>query len=131
MSPRVRAIRGATTLDADEATELDQRVQELVGEMLARNEIDGDEIISIIFTATPDVRSAFPATSARRMGLDGVPVMGAQELDVEGGVARCIRVMMHVETERSRTEIAHVYLRGASNLQSTGGRSAGAGAVPR
>ena len=131
MSPRVRAIRGATTLDADNADELDGRVRELVGEMLARNAVEGDDIISIIFTATPDVRSAFPATSARRMGLDSVPVMGAQELDVDGGMARCIRVMMHVETERSRSEIAHVYLRGAANLQSTGGRSAGTGAVPR
>lgn len=131
MSPRVRAIRGATTLDTDDAAELDDRVQELVGEILARNNVEADDIISIIFTATPDVRSAFPATSARRMGLGSVPVMGAQELDVDGGMARCIRVMMHVETEQSRAEIAHVYLRGAANLQSTGGRSAGAGAVPR
>jgi len=131
MTPRVRAVRGATTLDADDPDELDRRVQELVGEMMARNSVEADDIISIIFTATPDVRSAFPATSARRMGLDSVPVMGAQELDVEGGMTRCIRVMMHVETERSRPEIVHVYLRGAANLQSTGGRSAGAGAVPR
>ena len=131
MSPRVRAIRGATTLDADDPAELDRRVQELVGEMLARNSVQADDIISILFTATPDVRSAFPATSARRMGLDSVPVMGAQELDVDGGMARCVRVMMHVETERARSEVAHVYLRGAANLQSTGGRSAGAGAGPR
>jgi chorismate mutase len=129
MSPRVRAIRGATTLDADDARELDRRVQELLGEMLGRNGLVADDLISIIFTATPDVRSAFPATSARRMGLDSVPVMGAQELDVDGGVARCVRVMMHVEIELGRSEIAHVYLRGAASLKATGGRAAGADAA--
>jgi len=129
MTPRVRAIRGATTLDADTADELDTRVKELVGAMLERNGLEPDDLISIIFTATPDVRSAFPATSARLMGLDGVPVMGAQELDVDGGMTHCIRVMMHVETELARDRIDHVYLHRAAALQATGGRSAGADAA--
>jgi len=129
MTPHVRAIRGATTLETDSAEELDSRVQELVGAMLERNALDAEAIISILFTATPDVRSAFPATSARRMGLDGVPVMGAQELDVDGGMDLCVRVMMHVETELPRERIEHVYLHRAAGLQANGGRSAGADAA--
>jgi len=129
MTPHVRAIRGATTLETDTAEEMDSRVQELVGAILERNSVDAEAIISILFTATPDVRSAFPATSARRMGLDGVPVMGAQELDVEGGMDLCVRVMMHVESELPRERIEHVYLHRAASLQATGGRAAGADAA--
>ncbi|HUZ43039.1 MAG TPA: chorismate mutase [Acidimicrobiales bacterium] len=129
MTPHVRAIRGATTLETDSAEEIDSRVRELVGAMLERNSLDADGVISILFTATPDVRSAFPATAARRMGLDGVPVIGAQELDVDGGMSLCVRVMMHVETELPRERMEHVYLHRAASLQATGGRSAGADAA--
>ncbi|MHB1854607.1 MAG: chorismate mutase [Acidimicrobiales bacterium] len=129
MTPHVRAIRGATTLETDSAEEIDSRVRELVGAILERNALDAEGIISIFFTATPDIRSAFPATSARLMGLDGVPVMGAQELDVEGGMDLCVRVMLHVETELPRERIEHVYLHRAASLQATGGRSAGADAA--
>ncbi|MHB1446329.1 MAG: chorismate mutase [Acidimicrobiales bacterium] len=130
MTPHVRAIRGATTLETDSAEEIDSRVRELLGIMLEHNSVDVDALISILFTATPDVRSAFPATSARRMGLSGVPVMGAQELDVDGGMDLCIRVMMHVETELPRERIEHIYLHRAASLQANGGRAAGTDVSP-
>lgn len=124
MTTRVRAVRGATTLDQDSPEQVDSRVRELVRTMIERNGLDSDALISIFFTATPDVRSAFPATAARLMGLTDVPVMGAQELDVAGGMALCVRVMMHIESDRPRERINHVYLHGAVSLQATGGRSA-------
>jgi chorismate mutase len=113
----VRALRGATTLDDDEADHLSTRVHALVGEMLERNGVAKDDLISILFTATPDIHSKFPATAAREMGLGDVPLMCAQELDVTGGAKRCIRVMMHLVTERGAPELHHVYLEGARSLR--------------
>ena len=116
-TPAVRALRGATTLEVDTEEQLTDRVQALPKEMLARNDVDHEDLISIIFTATPDIHSAFPATAARTIGLGDVPLLGASELSVEGGVQRCIRVMMHLTTDRSRTELRHVYLEGARSLR--------------
>lgn len=121
MSPRVRALRGATTLDEDTAEQMDSRVRELITAMLEANQVDAEDVISLFFTATPDVHSAFPATAARRL-LDGVPLMGAQELDVKGGMPLCVRVMMHLETDLARDRLQHVYLHRASGLQASGGR---------
>lgn len=123
MSSRLRALRGATTLDEDSPPQLDQRVRELVSTMLERNAIAPDDVVSLIITATPDVRSAFPATAARSV-LGDVPLLGAQELDVEGGMPLCVRVMMHVETTRQREALEHVYLRGAAGLRANSGRAA-------
>src|SRR5579875_3478758 len=123
MSPRVRAVRGATTLESDTAEQVHTRVKELVAAMLERNRLDGTEVISVLFTATPDVHSAFPPTAARALLAD-VPLMGAQELDVEGGMPLCVRVMMHVETELTRDRIEHVYLHRAADLRAHGGRVA-------
>jgi chorismate mutase len=113
----VRALRGATTLDVDEAAHLTERVQTLVNQMLDRNEVAKDDLISIVFTATEDIHSMFPATAARAAGLGDVPLICARELDVVGGTQLCIRVLMHLVTERSRTELHHVYLEGARNLR--------------
>jgi chorismate mutase len=113
----VRALRGATTLDADEAEHLTQRVQALVTEMLGRNGVAKVDVISIVFTATDDIHCMFPATAARGIGLGDVPLICARELDIVGGTARCIRVMMHLVTERSPRELHHVYLEGARNLR--------------
>lgn len=124
MAAKLRAVRGATTLDEDSADQVDARVRELVTRMLESNGIDRDDLVSILLTASPDVHSAFPASAARRMGLDDVPVMGAQELDVNGATPLCIRVMMHAESERSRAEIDHVYLHGAQGLRDRGGLGA-------
>jgi chorismate mutase len=113
----VRALRGATTLDVDEATHLTERVQALVNQMLDRNDVAKDDLISIVFTATEDIHSMFPATAARAAGLGDVPLICARELDVAGGTPLCVRVLMHLVTERSRTELHHVYLEGARNLR--------------
>jgi chorismate mutase len=113
----VRALRGATTVDEDTSEQVSARVQELVQAMLERNGVDKADLISIVFTATGDIHSMFPATAARAVGLGDVPLLCAQELDVDGGAARCIRVLMHLATDRGRDELHHVYLEGARALR--------------
>jgi chorismate mutase len=117
MSTAVLALRGATTLDRDERDHLLERVSELLGGMIDRNALSHDDIISILFTATDDVRSAFPALAARKMGLGDVPLICARELDIDGGMPLCIRVLMHVTTTRQRSELRHVYLEQARSLR--------------
>jgi chorismate mutase len=117
MPPAVRALRGATTFDVDEADHVGQRVVELVTLMLERNGVDHDDLISILFTATDDLTSVFPATAARAVGLGDVPLICARELAIEGATPRCIRVLMHLQTERDRSELRHVYLEGAKGLR--------------
>lgn len=114
---QVRALRGATTVDDDTEEQVFERVIALLEAMFARNDIDKDDLISIIFTATDDIHSVFPAAAARKFGLGDVPLLCARELDIEGGTTRCIRVLMHLGTERSRAELHHVYLEGASGLR--------------
>jgi len=111
----VRALRGATTVDHDSADHVAARVQELVSAMLDRNAVAKADLISVIFTATDDIHSIFPATAARAIGLGDVPLLCAQELDVMGGMPRCIRVLMHLTTELDR--LHHVYLEGARGLR--------------
>ncbi|MGH9104330.1 MAG: chorismate mutase [Acidimicrobiales bacterium] len=113
----VRALRGATTVDEDTVAQVAQRTQALLAEMVARNEVDHADIISVIFTVTDDVHCMFPATAARAVGFGDVPLLCARELDVNGSQARCIRVMMHVETARGRDALHHVYLEGARGLR--------------
>jgi len=117
MSRAVRALRGATTIDVDTADQVDERVGELLQEMLESNAIEHDDLVSIIFTSTPDIRSRFPATAARGLGLGDVPLLGAQEQDVEGAPESVIRVLVHFETELERHELHHIYLHYASNLR--------------
>ncbi len=117
MSPAVRALRGATTVDADTAEQVSERVRGLVSQMLDRNEVSKDDLISIVFTATDDIRSMFPATAARACGLGDVPLLCARELDVEGGNPLTIRVLMHVTTDKARNQLHHVYLEGAQGLR--------------
>jgi chorismate mutase len=113
----VRALRGATTIDEDTPAQIEARVVELLEQMIDRNGVDHDDLISVFFTATEDVVSTFPATAARTYGLGDVPLICARELSVEGGTPRCIRVMMHLTTERTRQELHHVYLEGARGLR--------------
>jgi chorismate mutase len=113
----VRAIRGATCLEVDEAEHMRERVVELVQEMLDRNGLGVAELISVIFTATPDLRSDFPAAAARTVGLGDVPLLCARELDIPGALPRVVRVLAHAELDRPRAEVAHVYLRGAEVLR--------------
>jgi chorismate mutase len=110
-------LRGATTLDADTEAQVLDRVQVLLREMLERNGVDHDDLVSIVFTATEDVTSAFPAAAARAAGLGDVPLLCARELSIVGATPRCIRVLMHVTTDRSRAELRHVYLEGAKGLR--------------
>jgi chorismate mutase len=117
MPPAVRALRGATTFDVDEADHVGRRVVELVTLMLERNGVDHDDLISILFTATDDLTSVFPATAARAVGLGDVPLICARELAIEGAAPRCIRVLMHLQTELARSELRHVYLEGAKGLR--------------
>ena len=117
MPPAVRALRGATTVDVDTREQVYERVQALLRELLARNGVDHEDIISILFTATDDIRSVFPAAAARAIGLGDVPLLCARELSIEDGTPLCIRVLMHLSTERPRSELHHVYLEGAKGLR--------------
>jgi chorismate mutase len=114
---RVRAIRGATTVDHDTRDEVIARTQELVAEIVARNGIADDDMVSILFTATDDIRSAFPAEAAREAGLTRVPLMCARELAIEGGIERCIRILLHVYTTLGSAELRHPYLHEARQLR--------------
>jgi chorismate mutase len=113
----LQALRGATTCDADTKDEIDSKTQTLVREMLDRNDLDHDDLVSIIFTATDDLTATFPATGARAIGLGDVPLLCMRELGVTGGMPRCIRVMMHVYTDRPREKLRHVYLGDARSLR--------------
>jgi chorismate mutase len=113
----IRALRGATTVSSDTRESIHAAVVELLGVLLERNDVDHDDIISILFTATDDLHSAFPAAGAREFGLGDVPLLCARELDITGATARCIRLLMHLETSRPRSELRHVYLHDAVGLR--------------
>lgn len=113
----VRAIRGATQLEVDERAHLLERSAELVQAVLEANDLDHDDLISILFTVTPDLRSEFPAVAGRQLGLTDVPLMCMQEIDVPHALPRVVRMMVHAETARSREKIQHVYLHGATALR--------------
>jgi chorismate mutase len=113
----VRAVRGAIQVDANERDDILKGTAELVTEVLRRNEIDPADLISVVFTATPDLTAEFPAYAARQLGLTDVPLLCTTEIAVPGSMPRVLRLMAHVETARPRTEIRHVYLRGAAALR--------------
>jgi chorismate mutase len=117
MPSAVRALRGATTCDFDQAEHLAERTVTLLTEMFRRNGVHHDDLISIVFTTTEDLVSAFPASAARTIGLGDVPLLCAQEIPVPGSMARCIRVLAHLNTERAREELHHVYLERAISLR--------------
>jgi len=113
----LRAVRGATRLSADDPAEMADAVVELVTAMLERNGIDRSELVSMIFTATPDLVCMFPAAAAREVGLGDVPLLCAQEIDVAGALTRVVRVLAHADIDRPRADVVHVYLRGAEVLR--------------
>jgi chorismate mutase len=113
----VRAVRGATQLEVDDEQHMYDRVAELVTDVLEVNGLVVDDFISIVFTATDDLHSAFPAFAARQLGFTDVPLMCARELEIEGGMPRVVRLMAHVDTKLTRAEITHVYLHGAAHLR--------------
>ena len=113
----LRAIRGAIQLDVDEREHLLKSTAELLTKILHANEVDNGQLVSILFTATPDITSEFPAVAARELSLGDVPLMCFVEMNVAGALPRVIRIMVMVETEKSRAEIQHIYLRGAAALR--------------
>ena len=113
----VRAVRGATQVDRDDRDEILGAVAELVGEVLRRNNLDTDDLVSVLFTATDDLHAEFPAYAARMAGITDVPLLCARELNVDGAMQRVIRLLAHVETDVKRADLHHVYLRGAAQLR--------------
>jgi chorismate mutase len=110
-------VRGAIQLEADEREHVLASTRELVTAVLSANDLTKDDVISIVFTATPDVHSEFPAVAARELGMGDVPLMCTQELDIAGAMPLVIRLMAHVNTPLPRSEVTHVYLRGAAALR--------------
>ena len=113
----VRAIRGAIQIEADTADLMREAVVELISSILKSNDLAPEDLISVLFTCTPDLVSDFPAASARAMGLGQVPLLCAVEMAVPGSLPRTIRVLIHCTTSRQQNEISHVYLRGATVLR--------------
>jgi chorismate mutase len=113
----VRALRGAITVEGTDAAAPGVATQLLLGELLAQNALALDDVISALFTVTPDLYSAAPARAAREAGWHDVPMLTASEAPAERSLARCIRVLVHVQTTRTRGEMRHVYLGGARSLR--------------
>ncbi len=113
----IRAVRGAIQVDQDAPDDVLAATRELITEVVRRNGIDPDELISIVFTLTPDLTSCFPASAARDLGLVDVPLLCATEVGVPGAMPRVIRLLAHVESDRPRSSVHHVYLRGAARLR--------------
>jgi chorismate mutase len=113
----VRAVRGATQLESDVREHMLERVAEMVLDVMESNGLAVDDFISVVFTATGDLHSEFPAYAARRLGFGEVPLICARELEIEGSMPRVVRMMAHVETDLPRADITHVYLHGAAHLR--------------
>lgn len=114
----VRGIRGAITVEEDDPEQILKATRELLEAICAQNEIaDYNDICSAIFTTTSDLTSTFPAEAARRFGMGQVPLLCANEIPVPGSMSRCIRILLHVNTEKSQQEIQHVYLGEAKRLR--------------
>jgi prephenate dehydratase len=114
---RTHAIRGATSVEEDDPQQIADATRELLGQIVDRNSLELDEIVSVFFTATDDLRSVFPALAAREMGWVGVPLLCASEIPVEGSMPRCLRTLVQVELRAPRRLDTHVYLREAVSLR--------------
>jgi chorismate mutase len=112
-----RGVRGATTAERDTEEAILRATGELLASLVKSNGIEPSEVASVLFTVTPDLTAAFPARAARDLGWKHVPLLDAQEMPVPGSLPRCVRVMIHWNTDRSQTEIRHIYLRGAALLR--------------
>lgn len=113
----VRGVRGAITVEQNTVEDICSATAELLLDLIGQNHITQEEIVSILFTTSPDLNAAFPAAAARQLGWLQVPMMCAQEIAVPGALERCVRVLMTVNTDKSQHEIQHVYLRGAKALR--------------
>ena len=113
---KLRALRGATTVETNDAEAILDCTEELVREVMERNSLSPDDMVSCIFTCTNDLDAEFPAVAARRLGLNGVPLLCAREIDVPGALPRVIRLMLHCYADPA-VEAQHVYLREARALR--------------
>jgi chorismate mutase len=113
----IRGVRGATQVNENSASEIGQSVAELLSKMIEENQVDTSDLISIVFTATADLTADFPAVAARSIGLGEVPLLCAVEIDVPGSLPKVVRVLMHLNSDKSLSEIKHIYLNGASVLR--------------
>src|SRR5580693_3773598 len=113
----VRAVRGAVQVDANERAAILEGTAELVTEVMGRNQLSTDQVISVIFSATDDLDAEFPALAARKLGFQEVPLLCCREISVPGSLPLVVRLMMHVETDLARAQVQHVYLRGAAALR--------------
>nr|WP_227873547.1 chorismate mutase [Aphanothece sacrum] len=115
---KVRGIRGATTASDNTKEAIAQAVTELLDAIESRNQFDPEDIVSVTFTATGDLDAIFPAAIARqRPQWDTVPLLDVQQMQVEGSLKRCIRVLIHLNTPLPQKEIYHSYLRDACHLR--------------
>jgi len=114
-----RGVRGATTVDENTQDAILGATRELLQAMIEANGIAAEDVASAWFTVTPDLNAAFPATAARQLGWDAVPLMDAVEVDVPGAMPRCIRILVNVNTEKRQDDVQFIYLRGAANLRAT------------
>jgi chorismate mutase len=112
-----RGVRGATTVDRNDREEILTATRQLVALMVRRNDIDHRDVASAIFTTTPDLDAEFPALAARQLGWLDVPLLCGHEIAVPGGLQKCIRVLVHWNTDRPQSEIHHVYVRDAVRLR--------------
>jgi chorismate mutase len=112
-----RGVRGATTVETNTAEEILAATAELLGTMIAANDIEQEQVASVMFTTTMDLNAAFPAVAARDLGWTDVALLNAHEMAVPGALGRCIRILLHLNTERSAKEIRHIYLRDARKLR--------------
>jgi chorismate mutase len=113
----VRGIRGAITVEENTTEQIDLATQEMLRAIVEANSLKVNDIISVLFTVTPDLNAAFPAKSARMLGWQSVPLMCSTEIPVPGALPRCIRVLLHINTEKSQEDVHHVYLRRAVQLR--------------
>lgn len=117
MTMMVRGIRGATTVESNSREEILKATRELLSAIVEANEIVQDDVASIIFTTTVDLNAEFPAVAAREDGWTDVALQCMHDMNVAGSLSRCVRILMHVNTERTNAELQHIYLRGAKRLR--------------
>jgi chorismate mutase len=117
MFVQCRGIRGATTVDRNDAESILSATRELLQKLIDDNEVHQEDVASVIFSSTSDLSAAFPARAARDLGWSEAPLFGCQEVDVTGGLARCIRVLVHWNTTKPASAIRHAYLRQARTLR--------------
>lgn len=113
----VRALRGAITVEKNEKEEIFSAVKEMMSEIMAQNSVEQDDMVSVIFTVTPDITAAFPAAGVRKMGITNVPLLDMAAPDIDGGLKMCIRVMVYINSDVRNDELKHIYLRGAQALR--------------